>query len=48
MASASVHEKVNILLVDDQESRLTTYEAILEASVKPWCARIRGSRRCSV
>src|ERR1700683_904266 len=30
MASASVHEKVNILLVDDQEARLTSYEAILE------------------
>jgi signal transduction histidine kinase len=30
MTSAPAHEKVNILLVDDQESRLTSYEAILQ------------------
>ena len=29
MASNTTHEKVNILLVDDQESRLLTYDTIL-------------------
>ena len=29
MASEATHEKVNILLVDDQESRLLTYDTIL-------------------
>ncbi len=47
MASNATHEKVSILLVDDQESRLLTYDAILRELGQNLYTRIRASRRCS-